>query len=300
MEIQTFGEKICSLIKDKYSDEKEVLLKEIVKSNDVCKYAIIIRDLDGVISPTIYLEYYFEKFNNGKDIGEIVEDIIKKHNENLPKGKLNLSCFCNYEEAKENLFVKLVNKKRNTRYLKGVLSRDYLDLAVVVYYSFSNISDVRATVTIKMEQLNMWKASEEEVFDVALKNTKEKLGCVIEDLAQYFPLSHISQEIERLNMDMEGINGQMYCMTNISKYFGASCMLNEDRLNNFSKKCECNLIIIPSSIHEVLIIPDRNSYDCDEINNIINEVNSRELDESEVLSDHVYYFEKDKGFRQII
>lgn len=300
MEIQTFGEKLRNLIKDKYNDEKEVLLKEIVKSNDICRYAIIIRDLDSVISPTIYLEYYFEKFNNGTDIEEIAEDIIKSHNTNMPKGKFDLDCFCDYEKAKDNLFVKLINKSKNKKYLTGVINRDFLDLSMVVYYSLSNISDVRATVTIKHEQLKLWKVNENEVFDIAVKNTKEKLGFIIEDLAQYFPLALEPYNIAECNVDMKEMSGRMYCMTNSAKYFGASCMIQEEKLHEFCEKIKSDLIIIPSSVHEILIVPDKNEFEREGINEIIKDVNIKTLNEGEVLSDHAYYFEKDKGFRQII
>lgn len=297
MKIQAFGEKIKELVETKTTEHEEVMFKEIVKSNDVIRHAIIIKDVKDQIAPTIYIDNYFMKFKSEEELDEVANEIINSYHKYKINGMMDMDYLCDYEKAKDNIFVKLVNKDKNEKSLNGAIKRDFLDLCAVVYFSFSNISDVRATTTVKKELLNMWNRTEDEVYEKAIYNTKEKLGCTIEDLASYFsPLVNSAAfDLEKTNLDLT--HGFMYCMTNMIKHFGASCMMYEDKLNEFSKNIGRDLIVLPSSVHEILIIPAEKNIIEEEINSIIRQVNESAVDETEVLSDHFYYYETDYGFR---
>ena len=83
----------------------------------------------------------------------------------------------------------------------------------------------------------------------------------------------------------------MYVATNKSRVNGAAIIACEDVLENFCREKEIKgVVIIPSSIHEILLLPIDYNFNEDEINNMIQEVNSNEVSENERLSDHVYYY----------
>jgi len=87
----------------------------------------------------------------------------------------------------------------------------------------------------------------------------------------------------------------MYVLSNKSKLNGSGCIFYHNLLHNLCEKLECDLYILPSSIHEVILIPayDHDSYD--ELTSMVKEVNSTQLSKEEILSDHVYFYSRETG-----
>jgi len=90
-------------------------------------------------------------------------------------------------------------------------------------------------------------------------------------------------------MDHDG----MYCLCNKSGRFGAACMLLADVIKSAAKGMNC--FIIPSSIHEVLILPDGGSITQEALDEMVSSVNLSEVSEDEILSEHAYYFDAEGG-----
>ena len=68
-------------------------------------------------------------------------------------------------------------------------------------------------------------------------------------------------------------------------------MLRVDLLESFAGLCGCNWYILPSSVHEVLLTPDKGVPPQD-LRRIVQEVNREQVDEAEQLSDEVYYYRR--------
>ena len=181
-----------------------------------------------------------------------------------------------------------------------------------------------ATAMIKKEHLDMWQVSKKEIEEVALTNTPELMPPVImrmEDLLAEMIINDISmqwddedeqeqwdfvkedcaygghpkekvseyvrEEIEKMKYD-DKID--MYVLTNEKRINGAGTMFYDGLLKKFADKIEKDLIIIPSSVHEVILIPKDNEISDEEINEMIGEVNENELETVEILSNHMYLY----------
>ena len=85
----------------------------------------------------------------------------------------------------------------------------------------------------------------------------------------------------------------MYVLSNKSKLNGSGCILYQNLLRSLGKKLESDFYILPSSVHEVLLIPadDQDSYE--ELTAMVQEVNATQLANEEILSDHVYYYSRE-------
>ena len=83
----------------------------------------------------------------------------------------------------------------------------------------------------------------------------------------------------------------LYVMTNRSQTFGASCMLYDSALEDFAKSQGCNVVILPSSIHEVLLLKHEKGMDFKDMREMVMEINRNEVPEEDVLSDSVYLYD---------
>ena len=83
----------------------------------------------------------------------------------------------------------------------------------------------------------------------------------------------------------------LYVLTNKARLYGASCILYPNLLDSIADKLTCDFYLIPSSIHEVILVPESGTEDTN-LNDMVAEVNHTQVDPKEVLADHVYYYDR--------
>ena len=133
--------------------------------------------------------------------------------------------------------------------------------------------------------MDRWKADADELIDIAYENTTN-IGCTISDMTDLIP----AKELE----------GVMFVMSNKKSLYGAVCLTFDDKLDELCERHEGGVYIIPSSIHEVILIPERmmtREEAC--LNEMIDSVNRECLDEGEILSDHAYYYSPFEGYLSV-
>ena len=87
----------------------------------------------------------------------------------------------------------------------------------------------------------------------------------------------------------------LFVMSNGDYMNGASVILYKDVLRDFAKYMEYDLYILPSSIHEVIILLDNEYAKApEELARMVRETNRIVVDREEILSDHVYYYDREK------
>lgn len=271
----------------------EVSLSIVYKNNGVKLTAIRISDGIHNIAPTIYLNDYFTRFKQGMELDQIIQDILRFHYEHLDRVKFNVSDFSKLDKVKHTFAYKLINYDKNRELLKDVPHVVFLDLAIVFYCAVEMEEYGRATVLIHNDHLGIWNITKEELVKLARENAPRILPCEITSM----------REVVRKMMSEELFLKQtealeyppLYVLTNTQSYFGAAAMLYPKVLRDFAEASRSNLIILPSSIHEVLLVPAYREERLEEFNEMVEEVNAMHVEEQEVLSDHIYYFDRKTG-----
>lgn len=80
-------------------------------------------------------------------------------------------------------------------------------------------------------------------------------------------------------------------MTNVTGIYGASAILYPKMPKRLYEKLGCSYYLLPSSIHEFLVVPADAGIYSENLRNIVCEVNETQIEEEEVLADSVYYFD---------
>ena len=115
---------------------------------------------DQAASPTIYLERFYDAYQNGTRIKTITDMIVKTYQENTLKDDKVLRFLDDYEKARKDLYLKAVNSERNAEMLQNVPHMDFLDLALVPYVLIKKIKNAKASVIIHNDILQYWHVSE--------------------------------------------------------------------------------------------------------------------------------------------
>ena len=151
----------------------------------------------------------------------------------------------------------------------------WLDLDL---YFRLDLGDGRSAV-VTTEMLDSFRVTAQEIIESAVKNIRRM--CLVRTMGDTLGLFGMN--------DCEA-EGEMMVMTTDSFMFGAGAMLLTDKLDEIAAMYRKNsLFIIPSSVHEVLVIP-ADLEKAEEVNRIIHTVNETVLGEGEFLADHLYRY----------
>lgn len=308
---------ITEEITSNLSEEATIQMRDVRKNNGVVLQGLTISAKESNMSPTIYLNSFFEEYENGKNIEQIVEEILLIYHTSKLPADVDMNFFLDYEKVKVNLFCRLINFEKNEEYLEDIPHKKYFDLAMICYFSCDHEYLQNGFITITTEHLDNWGIDEEELFEVAWLNTKEKYPYNYVTMEQM-----IRQMIERdvrRDLDMRGeevedkeewisftvdeiVKGlfrdnksQMYVLSNEGKTWGAVSMLCEEALREIANEVEDDLYILPSSVHEVIVIPAGVSNTTEHLREMVEEVNRTHVEREDVLSDHVYRYLRATG-----
>jgi len=282
-------------------NEKENVTISIIPTRKTnCVYAGFIAKPDNKsFAPTIYLDNFYEDYVSGEILDSIIDRIYKlwKNNIDGPDGMeidAFIKKFQNFNCIKDNIIANVINVKRNEEFLATVPHKIFEDLAIIYKVIVDEHSKEFATVTIQNQHLGYWDIETEDIVNVlhelAMENTKRLLPCksctMIEVVAE---MMDISVEEAKEMMPKDPMN-EMYILSNRMKTHGAITMFFEDVLSEISEKLGSNLYIMPSSIHEVIIV-ESDLHDPEGLNRLVSDVNDTTLGPEEYLSGSVYYFD---------
>lgn len=202
--------------------------------------------------------------------------------------EINISI--NWESVKGKIFLRLMNYEKNKADIERKAYIKYLDLAILFYCDCTEWGCDGFYVDKK--QILMWNQSIKDIFKTALKNTCCKDNTLVTPIINFFPeeLVYVAQN----EVDIMVKEKEMIVLTNQSLSFGAAMLLNIPELKKLSDQLDSDLYLLPSSIHEILAIrPDQN-IGVSHLTKMVNEVNNEVVGPEDYLSDHVYYYDREK------
>jgi hypothetical protein len=294
MTYQAFLQAVHTHISDSLGPNYHVTIRDIVKNNDTHLDGLTIQSGQCNLSPTIYLNHYFKQYEAGTDLVDICKSILEIYQSSRPTNNIDVSFFTDYEKVKTRIVYKLINYEKNEEMLKDVPHFRLLDLAVVFHCLLESTPDGTATILIHNHHLDLWDVEKEDLYALAAANTPQLLNYDLRSLTDVMrELLHIAGDDPALPPSNELCT--MYVLTNSQKLNGAACILYKGLLMRFAERIASDLYVIPSSVHEVLLLSAAEQGDHPKLNEIVREVNTSQLSQEEILSDHIYYFSRETG-----
>ena len=239
------------------------------------------------------LENAFEQYKDGDDLSEIMADIrtsYEVHKE--PKG-IDVDFMSDFKQVAERLSIKVINYEMNRDFLEGTPHFKYGDLAAIFQVQMNMEAYGTMTATVKNEQLNMWGVTPATLLAEATKNMEEKQPPHITSMFE------VLKELMGMDMDMDfpdlpGAKPEMYVMSNESKMNGAAGIIFTDKLQEFAEEHGSDVFIIPSSVHELILVPAVGEMSARDIKEMVRDVNDTQLDVQDRLSYNVYLYSKEE------
>lgn len=293
---EEFKNEVKASIKDYLPEEyenAEVSIMEATKNNDSTYDVLMVKRGGDSVTPRIPLWPFYKKYTDRDGKGDIhlyVSSIASQYeaaaNRDLDPELVSPQRILDFESVKDKITCRLINAKLNEKYLADKPHTFVEDLAVI--YSIYLKPDASIPITNDLMESH-WGVTVKDLHDIALSNMEKvnpsKIMNIEEILTSSFGIPASPMVIP------------MYVLTNETKIYGASVILNPDMLEKAAETLGTDdFYILPSSVHEVIVIPADMGED-EEFMDMVWEINRSEVLPEEVLSDNIYaYDSKERTF----
>ena len=287
---EEFYNNVANGVSEILGDEMVVEIQEVTKVN-LSLDGLTIRKRNESIAPTIYLNQYFNQFNDGRAMDDIVQDIIKVYENNQPKNIMDVfktEDFYDFEKMKEKIVLKVINTERNLDLLEQVphLDMEGLGLSVVFYVSLMT-GEQSAGILIKNEHLKLWEKTVSDLLTVAEVNTNRMHAFTIKSINEVLS-GMFGFEEDLIPDDVPAL----YVLADENKTFGASQLYLKDKIREFAEKNNCDVYILQSSVHELLLLrADFPNLEPSYLKEMVCEVNATEVSDEDFLCDGAFKYE---------
>lgn len=211
---------------------------------------------------------------------------------------VDMKYFLEYESVKNNIVYKLINTEKNRELLEDIPYIEFLDLSIVFQCLISKKESHLETLLIHNVHTKIWGVTVEDLYKVAVENTRvllpyeiKNMADVIDEIMKEEDAEHFKHEDCMAKLESNNI---MYVLSNQKRIEGAVCIIYPRLLRNFADKIGSSFYIIPASVHEVLLLLSENPEDREELKAMVKEINDTQMKAEEILSYSMYWFDKDK------
>lgn len=285
-------ENIPAYLTEHYKGAK---IGNISKLNGVSKDGLIITAEHSTITPIVYLESFYEKYSSGDVLDKILLEIAKEFSDALDSNKDTIAHFANpfdFEKVRNRIIPKLINAAANKELLDNIPHRQIADLAVIYQVHYTMDNGIESTLKITQALLDIYRLTIDELHQLAVRNMENifemKFIGLMQQLTEAFALSTNQDPMnftEVINPVDEPI--KVLCLPEYSG--GASAVLSEKIMNTVIERMGKDFYILPSSLMEVLIIPNA-MLKVSEMKEIVRTVNIEAVKKEDFLSDEVYVY----------
>lgn len=306
MDYQEFKDEVKDNIKaflpEEFADA-DVKINEVIKNNDTKLDALTVTSPDSNISPTIYLNDFYQQYENGRDMDDIMTQIAEIRMEHEVDKSFDVSQIMNFDEAKDHIVPRLVNADMNQEMLENRPHTRMDDLAVIYAVVVDNSDQGMASVPITNDMMQAYDVTTEELHSIAVANMDEQTPSTFRSLTDMIKDNVVEGMMQDMGMDREAAEAMfesmvpsdgpnMFVISNEQGINGAASVLDENLMAKVTEELGEDFYVLPSSIHECIVIPAEN-MDVNELKAMVQEVNETQVMPQERLSDQVYQYDQD-------
>ena len=274
-----------------------VKVSDVRKNNNVILSGLVVKQKNQKILPTIYLEPYFEQYEMGfASLDEVIVEIATAYQsaiDNNPYPFFHQSML-----SKDKVIGTVINRHFNEDFLRDIPYVEFLEDYAIIFKVLLNIEsdNTFATVTITDCMAELLNVTVEELLSLALENTPKLCPVELKNMTEIIAdIMGVAQE--DLFFDEEEV--KMYYLSNKQRNLGCFSIFAKECRQRLQELFDGDIYVIPSSIHEFLIVPNDGQRDFEEITEIISMVNENEVSEEQLLGNKPFLLKREDGYNAV-
>ena len=285
---EVFARKMLGAVKCRFKDDADcsIEMSQVIRNNQVRSDTITVKGKGRTCAPVIHVSDLYALLIQGATYaslaGQIAEIYYKSAGqfEDLVSDRL-----LDFDYIKDRLIIKVVNGERNEDILKDAPCIRKLDLALTFRVMAESYDHMQGSVLVDNELMKHWHLTAQELFREAADNMEQLWR------SRILPLDEMILDICGTE-DTDQPHTPILLLTNDMFCYGAASLFTTDLIRDFARCAGTDFYILPSSIHELLLVPAGEDVDAAYLQEMVSSVNREVVSEDEVLSDHVYFYRR--------
>ena len=285
--------------------EKRIKMPLDCKRHDISKVnekyeSLSIGPEGSNVSVNARLDKAFESYRNGNTMDAVVQrvaDAVERALYNIPDVKKGLPDLEKYEDVKSRLVMEIISIEENKPMLENIPHKDLEDMAIIYRIDAKEIAGDGASIVVNNSLMEKYGLTLEQLHEDAMQSAPVVRPMVIEGMATVLAKSLGAEDIGMLGLDIPPEQEQMFVATVKGNTHGASVLAYEDFMDKAAEKLGGDFFILPSSLHEVILIPDNGQFEVDTLKAMVKDINESQVAPEDRLTNSVYHYDsKEKIF----
>ena len=244
----------------------------------------------------IYIEELYQKYLHGMCLELMADDVVREINRVRQAGYFDdTRKLRSFEEAKDLLFIRLLNLERNQIDLSNALYRTVGDIALVLYMRIGKGDGYITSANIRKEYVESWGVSENQAFEQGMKNSCQMAPPRIYQWEKLiFDEGYTGDEfMEKENTCELKKDAMGNCLSTVTKTNGAAAIFMPGVAQQLGNLMGEDFYIVFTSVHEVMIHNER-MVKPEELKEILVQTLQETTPYEDFLSDHVFHYNREK------
>ena len=295
MDLETFQQEIKNLVEEGLRGKGDYSLSwHTAHKNNITRKGLMIGEQGKQVSLSVYFDKWYQEYLGGRTLSSISREIVGLAVErDFPD--ISTLPFKDYGKMKEKLRVRLVGRERNEAYLEEGPYKVHPMGAEILYAEFGkNKEGEMMALHVTHQNLQDWNVPVQEAFGAALENSQREEGVRFRSMAQEMASILGTECPEEEPSDKNGL----YVLSNQSRDHGAAVLLYPGVPEEIHKKMEGDYYILPSSVHEVIILSKGTHFTPAELRKMVVDINREQVPLDDRLGNDVYEFQGKAGMLQ--
>lgn len=268
----------------------EMNVHTVYRTNEILD-GISFRRPDQAIAPTVYIQDMYRDYRSCNDLDDVMQRTAELYVEKTKSADMDISLFD--QVPTDRIYMTLINAADNAELLADSPHREFQDLAITYRILVSRNDVGMMSTRINSGLAARYNLTEPDLYAIAYENTERLFPSVVCPMNDILRALMESDNYSDAMIDEVLEDNNLYVVTNNQQISGATAVLYEENLQQIADTYGCDLYVIPSSIHEMIVVPeiDTHAESIDQLAEIVCEVNKTAVKESDRLSNQVYKYD---------
>ena len=287
--IETFAEEVSKAIQESIANVTTEL-KTVDKFNE-SYFGLVVKPESGNVGFTLNISEFYDAFTEEN----VSFDTIRSHIVSQAKEALNnmpafdIDKIDDYESMRTKLVMEVVSAEANKELLETVPHKLLEDMAIIYRFDAREIAGDGASIVLTNNLLEKYGVTADQVHQDAIEFAPQNRPLEIKGMAEVLATQMGVDDPAIIGIDPE--DEKMFVASVEGNVHGAGILAYQEFMGKAAERVGGSFYLLPSSIHEVLLIPDSGEFDLRVLEQMVREVNATTVDPKDKLTDSVYHYD---------
>lgn len=195
-----------------------------------------------------------------------------------------------YEQVKENLFIRLINFEKNKTELEKAFYKRNGDIALTLYMKIFDEDGMLTSLKVPLQCVERWDLENEDVFIAALKNTASMMPPKGYEWSKMLINPYYDGDDIYASDYIPRSDAMGNCLSTKQKTNGAVAIFYPGVAKEYCRKMDAeDIYLVFTSIHEVMVHNAR-MIEPEDLASVLDDTIKESTPEGDVLTKHIYYY----------